>query len=50
MERVDRRTARPAKVATFGERRTAEDMLGGLEEVRAGVAVERNKNGNRGEM
>jgi hypothetical protein len=43
-ERVDRRIVLPAKVATFTERRNREDMPGGLEEDKAGVAVEPNRN------
>jgi hypothetical protein len=37
-------------VATSKERRKTEDMPGGLVEDKEGVAVEPNKNGNRGEI
>jgi hypothetical protein len=43
-ERVDRRIVLPAKVATFTERKKTGDILRGLEEGKAGVAVEPNKN------
>jgi hypothetical protein len=50
MEQVDRRIVLRAKAAIFTEHRRIEDMPGGLEEDRAGVAVESNKNGNREEI
>jgi len=50
MEQADRKIVLPAKAATFTEHRRIEDMPGGLEEDRVGVAVESNKNGNRGEI
>ena len=49
-ERVDQRIVLLAKVATFEERRKIEDLPGGLVENKEGVAVEPNKNGNRGEI
>lgn len=49
-EQADRKTVLPAKVVTSGEQKKIEDMPGGLEEDREGVAVESNKNGNRGEI
>jgi hypothetical protein len=50
MEQADRKIVLPAKVITFAEQKKIEDMPGGLEEDRVGVAVESNKNGNRGEI
>ena len=50
MEPVGRRIARPAKVATSVEQRKIEGMPGGWVGDKAGVAVEPNKNGNRGEI
>ncbi len=49
-ERVDLRTVLPAKVATSVEQRKIEGMPGGWVGDKAGVAVEPNKNGNRGEI
>jgi hypothetical protein len=37
-------------VETFTERKKIEDLPGGLVEDKEGVAVEPNKNGNRGEI
>jgi len=48
MERVDRKTALPAKAATFAEQKKIEDMPGDLEEEGEGVTVEPSKNSNRG--
>ncbi len=46
MERVDRRTVLLAKVVTFIGQRKTEDMPGGQEEDKAGVAEEPNRNNN----
>jgi hypothetical protein len=45
-ERVDRKAVLPARVATFTEQRKIGDMLKGLEEGKAGVAVGPNPNNN----
>jgi len=50
MEQGDRKTVLPVKVVTSGEQKEIEDIPGGLEEDREGVAVESNKNGNRREI
>jgi hypothetical protein len=49
MERVDRRTVLPARVATFTERKRIGDMPKGVVEDEAGVAVKPNKNNNEEE-
>jgi hypothetical protein len=49
MERVDRRTVLPARVATFTERKRVGDMPKGVVEDKAGVAEEPNKNNNEEE-
>ena len=46
-ERVDRRTVLRARVATFAEQRKIGDMPKGLEEGKAGVAVEPNRNNRK---
>ena len=49
MEQVDRRAVLPAKAIIFAGRKKKEGMPEGLEEDKAGVAVELSKNNNKEE-
>ena len=49
-ERVDLRAVLPARAATSVEQRKIEGMPGGWVVDKAGLAVEPNKKGNRGEI
>ena len=49
-ERADRRTVLPVRVEISTGCKKIEDMIEGLVRDRIGVAVEPNKDGNRGEI